>query len=271
MTTLADHLRWRAPPLTKASALLHAGAVAAMILRPETWPWSAGAVVADHALLTAAGLWPRCSLLGPNWKRLPPPAAARGEIAITIDDGPEPAITPAVLGLLDRHGVKASFFCIGERARRHPELCREIVDRGHAVENHSLHHRRDFALLGLRGLTREIEAAQETLAAITGVYPLFFRAPAGLRSPLLDPALFRLNLHLVSWTRRGFDTRDGDPGSVCAKLLHGLNKGDILLLHDGNAARTAGGDAVILEVLPRLLDAIAAARLRPVTLRSVIA
>ncbi|MGH2604825.1 MAG: polysaccharide deacetylase family protein, partial [Dehalococcoidia bacterium] len=54
-------------------------------------------------------------------------------------------------------------------------------------------------------------------------------------------------------------------------LLHGLNGGDILLLHDGNAARTAGGDAVILEVLPRLLDAIAAARLRPVTLRSVIA
>jgi peptidoglycan-N-acetylglucosamine deacetylase len=271
MITLPDCRRWRPAPLIKASALLHAGAVAATILRPEAWSWAASAVIADHTMLTIAGLWPRCSLLGPNWKRLPQPAAARGEMAITIDDGPEPAVTSAVLDLLDRHGVKATFFCIGERAMRYPDLCRETVDRGHAVENHSLRHRHNFALLGLRGFVQELEAAQETLAAITGIRPLFFRAPAGLRNPLLDPALSRLDLRLVSWTRRGFDTRDGDPESVSAKLLRGLNGGDILLLHDGNAARTPGGDAVILEVLPRLLDAIAAANLRPVTLRSVIA
>ncbi|MGH8627909.1 MAG: polysaccharide deacetylase family protein, partial [Gammaproteobacteria bacterium] len=65
---------------------MHVGAVAATILRPEAWPWTAGAVVADHAMLTIAGLWPRCSLLGPNWNRLPPKAAARGELAITLDD-----------------------------------------------------------------------------------------------------------------------------------------------------------------------------------------
>jgi len=270
MTTLPDYRRWRPAPLIKASALLHAGALAATILRPELWPWTAGAVLADQGMLTIAGLWPRCSLLGPNWKRLPPAAAARGEMAITIDDGPEPKVTPAVLDLLDRHGAKATFFCIGERAMRHPDLCREIVDRGHLVENHSLRHRRDFALLGLRGFVREIEAAQDTLAAITGMRPLFFRAPAGLRNPLLDPALCRLDLRLVSWTRRGFDTRDGNAESVSARLLRGLNGGDILLLHDGNAARTTGGDAVILDVLPRLLNAIAAAKLRPVTLRSVI-
>ncbi|CAN5758519.1 polysaccharide deacetylase family protein [soil metagenome] len=271
MTTLPDDLRWRPAPLIKASALLHAGAVAATILRPEVWPWTAGAIVADQAMLTIAGLWPRCSLLGPNWKRLPPAAAARDEMAITIDDGPEPKVTPTVLDLLDRHGAQATFFCIGERAMRHPELCREIVQRGHAVENHSLRHRHDFALLGLRGFVREIEAAQDTLAAITGMRPLFFRAPAGLRNPLLDPALCRLDLRLVSWTRRGFDTRDGNAESVSARLLRGLKGGDILLLHDGNAARTTGGDAVILAVLPRLLDAINAAKLRPVTLRSVTA
>jgi peptidoglycan/xylan/chitin deacetylase (PgdA/CDA1 family) len=250
---------------------LHAGAVAATILGPETWPWTAAAVIVDQAILTGAGLWPRCSLLGPNLKRLPEPAAARGELAITIDDGPDPAVTPEVLDLLDRYGVQATFFCIGERALRHPELCREIAARGHAVENHSLRHRRDFALLGLRGFVLEIEAAQETLMAITGVRPRFFRAPAGLRNPLLDPALSRLDLRLVSWTRRGFDTRDGDPGAVSARLLHGLKGGDILLLHDGHAARTKGGQAVILIVLPRVLDAIAAAELRPVTLRSVVA
>ncbi|MGH8580653.1 MAG: hypothetical protein ACREVK_11215 [Gammaproteobacteria bacterium] len=108
MTSLADYRRWRPPPLTKASALLHAGAAAAMMVRPEAWPWAAGIVVADYAVLTVAGLWPRSGLLGPNWKRLPPAAAARGEMAITIDHGPEPAVTPAVLDLLDRHGVKTS-------------------------------------------------------------------------------------------------------------------------------------------------------------------
>ncbi|MGH8532615.1 MAG: polysaccharide deacetylase family protein, partial [Gammaproteobacteria bacterium] len=64
MTTLPDHRRWRPAPLIKASALLHAGALAATILRPEVWPWTAGAVVTDQAMLTIAGLWPRCSLLG---------------------------------------------------------------------------------------------------------------------------------------------------------------------------------------------------------------
>ena len=270
MTTLPDYRRWRPAPLIKASALLHAGAVVATILRPEAWPWTAGAVVTDQAMLTIAGLWPRCSLLGPNWKRLPLEIAARREMAITIDDGPEPKVTPAVLDLLDQHGAKATFFCIGERALRHPDLCREIVQRGHAVENHSLRHRRDFALFGLRGFVRDIEAAQDALAAITGMRPLFFRAPAGLRNPLLDPALCRLDLRLVSWTRRAFDTFDGNAESVSARLLRGLNGGDILLLHDGNAARTTGGDAVILDVLPRLLDTINAAKLRPVTLRSVI-
>ncbi|MGH8509537.1 MAG: polysaccharide deacetylase family protein [Gammaproteobacteria bacterium] len=270
-TTIPDDRRWRPAAPIKASALLHAGALTATIFRPEIWPWTAGAVVADQAMLTIAGLWPRCSLLGPNLKRLSPKAATRGEIAITIDDGPDRAVTPTVLDLLDRYGVKATFFCIGERATRHPELCREIVERGHAVENHSLHHRRDFALLGLRGFVRELETAQETLAAITGIRPLFFRAPAGLRNPLLDPVLCRLGLRLVSWTRRGFDTRDGNAESVSARLLRGLQGGDILLLHDGNAARTAGGDAVILAVLPRLLEAIAAAKLNPVTLRSVTA
>ncbi|MDQ3773690.1 MAG: polysaccharide deacetylase family protein [Pseudomonadota bacterium] len=270
LTTAPDDRRWRPAPLIKASVLLHAGALAATALGPEIWPWTAGAVVTDQAMLTLAGLWPRCGLLGPNLKRLPPAAATRNEIAITIDDGPAPAVTPTVLDLLDRYGAKATFFCIGERATHHPDLCREIVARGHAVENHSLRHRRDFALLGLRGFSREIEAAQETLAAITGIRPRFFRAPAGLRNPLLDPVLSRLDLRLVSWTRRGFDTRNGDPGSVSARLLQGLNGGDILLLHDGNAARTTGGDAVILIVLPRLLDAIGTAGLRAVTLRSAI-
>jgi peptidoglycan/xylan/chitin deacetylase (PgdA/CDA1 family) len=77
-------------------------------------------------------------------------------------------------------------------------------------------------------------------------------------------------LRLASWTRRGFDTVNGDPDAVYRRLSHRLEGGDILLLHDGNAARSREGRPVILEVLPRLLDALAERRLRTVTLRSAL-
>lgn len=262
--------RWRPSPLLWASAGLHAAAVAGVMVRPSLWPWALGAVIADHAILTAAGLSPRSALLGPNWTRLPQAAAGRREISITIDDGPDPRITPRVLDLLEQRRAKATFFCIGERVQRYAELTREMVRRGHSVENHSQRHLNYFSLLGPGGLVAEIERAQDTIGITTGQHPMFFRAPAGLRSPFLDPVLSRLDLRLASWTRRGFDTVSARPEKVLGKLTRGLGPGDILLLHDGHAALTSEGTPVILEVLPRLLDAVTAADLTPVTLRAAL-
>lgn len=263
--------RWKPPLAIQASVALHAAAAVALIARPNLWPWVLGAVVADHLVLTAAGLWPRSRLLGPNWTHLPAAAAEAGSVAITIDDGPDPAITPRVLELLDQHSAKATFFCIGERVEQHSQLAREIISRGHAIENHSQHHLHRFSVLGPRGMAAEIASAQDTIEAVTGQRPRFFRAPAGLRSPFLDPVLARLGLRLASWTRRGFDTVNPDATTVYRRLTRNLRAGDILLLHDGHAARTSTGSPVILEVLPRLLQAMTAANLTPVTLRSVLA
>jgi peptidoglycan/xylan/chitin deacetylase (PgdA/CDA1 family) len=256
---------WPWPPLVKASAAVHAGA-AALALVPGGWPWAAGALVANHALLTATGLWPRSDWLGPNVTRLPAAAAARGEVAITIDDGPDPAVTPAVLDQLDAAGARATFFCIAARAAAQPALLRDIVRRGHAVQNHSHGHRHHFSLLGPAGIAREIGRAQALLTDLSGQAPFCFRAPAGLRNPLLDPVLHRLGLHLVSWTRRGFDTAQGDPARVLQRLATGLAGGDILLLHDGHARAAPSGRAVVLDVLPALLQRCRDAGLRPVTL-----
>jgi peptidoglycan/xylan/chitin deacetylase (PgdA/CDA1 family) len=134
------------------------------------------------------------------------------------------------------------------------------------VQNHSDRHSHRFSLLGPRAMTREIAAAQASLAEITGTAPRFFRAPAGLRNPFLAPVLQHLDLQLVSWTRRGFDTVGSDPATVLARLVKRLGGGDILLLHDGHAARDAEGRALALVVLPGLLERVRAARLRPVTL-----
>lgn len=262
--------RWKPPLAVSASVALHAGAAILLIARPSLWPWVLGAVVADHVMLTAAGLWPRSKLLGPNWTHLPAAAAMAGSVAITIDDGPDPAITPRVLDLLDQHSAKATFFCIGELVEQHSALAREIISRGHTIENHSQHHFHRFSVLGPRGMASEVESAQHTIETVTGQRPRFFRAPAGLRSPFLDPVLARRGLRLASWTRRGFDTVNPDATTVLRRLTRGLRGGDILLLHDGHAALTPSGTPVILEVLPRLLHAVTAARLTPVTLRSTI-
>lgn len=273
MTVMPDTLRpkhWRPAPLLSGSIALHVAAIAATAVRPHVWPWALGAVVADHLLLAAIGLWPRSSLLGSNWTRLPQAAASGGAIAITLDDGPHPDITPRVLELLDQHGAKVTFFCVGEKIRRYSELAREILRRGHAIENHSQRHIHNFSLLGPRGLMEEIGRAQQSITDITGVAPRFFRAPAGLRNPFLDPVLRRLDLQLASWTRRGFDTVSRDPGVVLRKLTRHLGGGDILLLHDGQPGRNPSGQPVILEVLPRLLAAVSEAGLRPITLRAAL-
>jgi peptidoglycan/xylan/chitin deacetylase (PgdA/CDA1 family) len=259
----------RPRPLVAASVLLHVAAATALLLRPDAWVVAIGAIACNHLVLTLAGLLPRSSLLGPNWTRLPGAAAARGEVALTIDDGPDPLVTPQVLDILDRYRAKASFFCIGDAAIRHPDLCREIARRGHAVENHSQRHSRLFALFGPWRLADDVDRGRQTLLELTGEASRFFRPTAGLRSVLLEPVLAQRNLQLATWTRRGFDTQDGDADRVFRRLVRDLRGGDILLLHDGNAARTPAGVPVIVEVLPRLLATLRNAGLHPVTLRSV--
>ena len=261
---------WIASPALKASVAVHAAATMAALAEPATWPWALGAVMANHGVLTLAGLLPRSRLLGPNLTRLPAPSQARREVALTIDDGPDPGVTPGVLDLLDAAGVRASFFCIGRRARAAPALCREIVARGHRVENHGYSHSHAFSLFGPARMRADILAAQNTLADITGQAPLFFRPTAGLRNPFLDPLLVELNLRLASWTRRPYDTVNGEPQRVLQRLTHGLGAGDILLMHDGHAARTPDGEPVILATLPALLQSLTSLRLRPVTLKEAI-
>jgi peptidoglycan/xylan/chitin deacetylase (PgdA/CDA1 family) len=246
--------------------LLHGAGVAVFVLQPSLWPWVLGGLIVNHLLLIAAVLWPRGRVLGPNLVRLPHAAAARNEVSLNFDDGPDPEVTPRVLDLLDRHRARASFFCIGEKAAALPELVREIARRGHSVENHSHHHTHAFAFYGLDHLRREVDSAQAAIASITGREPAFFRAPAGFRSPLLDPVMAARGLRYVSWTRRGFDTVDGDADRVLQRLTRGLAPGDILLLHDGSPARTRTGEPVVLAVLPALLEQIVARGLKPVTL-----
>lgn len=260
---IAQKPRWCATPLLRISMAVHVGAVFFLLGWPEKWLIALVILIVNHALLAGLGLWPKSSWLGGNIVSLP---GHRAEVALTIDDGPDPAITPLVLAILAQKNIRATFFCIAEKVAQHPELAKNMALAGHRIENHSMRHKHYFSLMGWTGIKKELQAAQQTIARITGSAPRFFRAPAGLRNPLLDPLLHQQDLQLVSWTHRGFDTCIGDARRVLASLLSNLKAGDILLLHDGNAARDKNGQAVILAVLPALIDEVEQRGLRFVTL-----
>ncbi len=246
------------------SIALHLACAIGFLAWPGGWPWFLAALVLCHTALGSAGMRPSSQLLGPNLVRLPAAAERRGEIALTFDDGPDPDVTPKVLDILERYGAKASFFCIGENAAAHPDIVRDILRRGHGVENHTMHHSNLFGFFGPTALRRDIGMLQSLLGKLAGRPPVFFRAPMGIRNPFLDPVVTGLGLKYVSWTRRGFDTTNRGPANVLARLTCGLAAGDIILLHD---RKSVHGDAIVLTVLPLLLERISATGLKSVSLQ----
>ena len=258
---------WQPTPFVKASFALHAVSAIAVGISPATWPWALAAVATNQALLSGAAMSPKSTWIGENIRRLPSSSIADHEIALTFDDGPDPEITPRVLDLLDRYQSQASFYVVGESATEYPQVIREIVQRGHAVENHSYHHSNTFAFYLSSRLHRELDTAQRAIAEASGSLPRFFRAPMGFRTPFLDPVIARLGLHYTSWTRRGFDSLAKLPAPVLKRLVTNLAAGDILLLHDGSMLRARRERPVVLDVLPDLLKTISDHGLKSITLR----
>ena len=223
----------------------------------------AGQGIAAAALFTtvfvtiAAGtLLPRSRLFGPHLSELPP-AHAAGAVWITIDDGPDPATTPALLEILDRHAAPAAFFLIGAKARRHPELVRDIVRRGHLIGNHShTHPSAHFWRLRPDALWRELHTCQQTLADITGSPPTLFRPPVGHHNLFLGPPLRALGLTMVMWNCRGFDGVYRHVPRILQRLGRGLRPGAIILIHDATPVAAA--------VLEGVLNLLRERRLRPI-------
>lgn len=261
---------WQPGPLHWLMAGSHLAGVASIAAQPAWWPWAVGAMLGSHALNFAFGFVPGSSALGPVISKLPPSAAGRGEIALTFDDGPDADVTPRVLDMLDADGARATFFCVGARARAHPQLVREIVARGHAVENHAFKHSYAFGFYGVRRLVRDIGEAQKALADITGVAPQFFRAPFGIRTPLTEPALARLGLRCVAWNVRSLDSIDDDAVRVASRIVRRWVPGAIVLLHDGIEGRRRRGAPSVLGALPAVLAAMRERKWRSVTVRSAL-
>lgn len=182
------------------------------------------------------------------------PGEARG-VALTFDDGPSPEHTPKILDLLDAARVSATFFVIGQKALKYPELVREIAKRGHAVGVHGHVHDRFLSLRTPDRVSDDIEKCIEAVTSITGKKPLFYRPPVGLTSPRIAKALAWFDVTVVGWSVRALDgVRGAKPEKVAARVVRRLEDGAIVLLHD--AAEREDYAPASVEALPRILEAM---------------
>jgi peptidoglycan/xylan/chitin deacetylase (PgdA/CDA1 family) len=145
----------------------------------------------------------------------------RGEVALTFDDGPNPAITPQLLALLERHSVQASFFLVGRFARACPELVREIAARGHALGNHTETHP-NLALLGGTRVEQEVRRGSDSIAEAlrgAGRAPAWMRPPFGYRGPQVAGAVRRAGLRGVAmWSLKFYDWRPQPASRLIGRL-----------------------------------------------------
>ena len=167
------------------------------------------------------------------------PLVARGKpqihaVALTFDDGPDPEVTPKILDMLKGHKAKATFFVIGQHVEKYPELAQRIVAEGHEIGNHTHTHPRLFNLKLTRGMQTEIERATATIQHVTGVKPVLFRPPIGLKNPHLAIVSRRLGLRVVMWSLHARDTLFRDPRRISQRVLKRIRPGDIVDLHDGH-------------------------------------
>ena len=214
--------------------------------------------LASHVL--PAGTW-----LSPVRRALLPALAglgADGHVALTFDDGPDPASTPAFLDELDRLGARATFFLLGEHAARHQALTREIADRGHELGVHGWTHRRPWLPCDPRELS-EIRRTLETVEVAAGCQPRWYRPPYGILTGGRWAAAARCGLRTVLWSAWGKDwTPQATPRSVYETLLPDLRGGAALLLHDSDRTSAPGSWRATLGALPLVVDACRAAGLK---------
>jgi peptidoglycan/xylan/chitin deacetylase (PgdA/CDA1 family) len=182
--------------------------------------------------------------------------------ALTFDDGPNGDQTRAILAVLRREGVPATFFLLGAAARRDPGLVRELVAAGHVVGSHGLSHAK-LAFRGPAAVAREVEDAQAALVAAGAPPPRLFRAPHGFRSPFLGRVLARAGLRLCAWTAGVWDTDRPGADVIAARAARALRPGAVLLLHDGGPGADRSQTAA---ALPAIIAAARARGLRLVTL-----
>jgi peptidoglycan/xylan/chitin deacetylase (PgdA/CDA1 family) len=218
------------------------------------------AAMAGYALPALAGAWPALRApLGIEDRT----ASGRG-YALTFDDGPHAQGTPAVLAILERERVHATFFLVGEQVLRNPGIAREIADAGHDIALHC-HRHRNLLRLAPWQVREDIARAHEAIVAHTGRAPELYRPPYGV----LNASALRLararGWRTLLWSHWGRDWEArATPASIAARVTDGADAGAVLLLHDADDYSAPDSWRRTAAALPRVLETLAERGLQPV-------
>jgi peptidoglycan-N-acetylglucosamine deacetylase len=222
-----------------------------MIINPA-W-FGAGSVCAAAGIYAWGAAVPSSQLFGRTVRRTGDASC----MALTFDDGPNPAATPQLLDLLTRYEAKATFFLIGRHVRAFPAIAKEIAARGHAIGNHTESHP-SLALLTAARIAEELDRCDEAFLSNAMVKPRWMRPPYGYRSPLLNGIVMRRgNAGVAMWSAmaRDWKTQAAEPVIQRLRRAHG---GDIVLLHDGDHRVPLGNRLHVVKAmeywLPRWKD-----------------
>lgn len=173
-------------------------------------------------------------------------------LALTFDDGPHPVTTRRVLAELAKTRHRATFFVLGEKVERCPEVLREIRDAGHTLAVHGYFHDRWHFCRSAARVSQELSRAMDAIERASGVRPLWFRPPVGQTSPMSLLGVKRAGCRIVGWSGRSYDgVRSATAESVLRHLKPQLRAGAILVLHD--AAERDDFEPASLQALPALL------------------
>ena len=190
-------------------------------------------------------------------------------VALTFDDGPNEPFTSEILDVLDREGVKATFFAVGVNVETYPDAARRIVADGNVIANHSWDHSRIATAVDFR--YSQVERAQEAIEQTTGVLPRFFRPPAGIHTPWQLKKVTSAGLTTVNWDSEGYDwQRPNSPERIEQKVLASVRPGSIILLHDGDETRHGSDRSQTVGALPVIIETLRAEGYTFVTLPQML-
>jgi len=186
-------------------------------------------------------------------------------VYLTFDDGPDPEWTPRVLDALDREGVKATFFAIGQQAQRLRDLTRRVHDAGHAVGNHTFSHRHPW-FMSQRTARAQVRDGADAISDVLGVQPRFYRPPHGRERACMNDEAHRCGEQVVLWNVSAIDWGPLGMADGIEKRLDAVKAGDIVLMHDGQNKHNRPDQ--LLQVLPLFLRKLSDRGLRAASLPS---